>query len=194
MTDKEFKANRVKIIAKQDRNSLGPWTLAVKKKHDYTCDNCLMKDKKYVAHHLDGFVNFPKLRKDIDNGVCLCVECHIDFHELYGMGHNTKEEYLEFKSMNIPKKILETKDRPIIQLHLFSRKEIKKYNSISDVVIQTGLKYNHILFCCIDMMSHKSMSWWQFYNDNLEEIINKIENRAKKLNHSYPLWRTRPID
>ena len=192
MTDKEFKANRAKIIAKQDRNTLGPWTTAVKKKYNYTCDNCQMKDKKYVAHHLQGFVNFPKLRKDVNNGVCLCTDCHIDFHELYGMGHNTLEEYLEFKSMDIPKIILETKNRAVVQLHLFTLEKINIYNSISEVVTRTGLKYNRILFCCIDEMSHCNSYWWQFFDNNLVDIKNKIENRVKK--NGYPMGIKKPID
>jgi hypothetical protein len=49
-----------------------------------------------VAHHLDGWDNFKKKRFFVKNGVTLCESCHIEFHELYGFGDNTKNQFYEY--------------------------------------------------------------------------------------------------
>ena len=49
------------------------------------------------SHHLDGYDWCKERRIDINNGVCLCENCHKEFHKIYGYGNNTKEQYIEFK-------------------------------------------------------------------------------------------------
>lgn len=60
------------------------------------CDVCGSK-QKLAAHHLNNFADHPELRTDINNGVCLCAKCHIEFHKVYSKKYNTKEQYLAFK-------------------------------------------------------------------------------------------------
>lgn len=52
-----------------------------------------------VAHHLENYKNNEDLRLDTNNGVCLCEQCHKEFHKW--MGGNkiecTKEDYITFK-------------------------------------------------------------------------------------------------
>lgn len=51
------------------------------------------------AHHLNAWASFPQERYDVENGVCLCQNCHDRFHDTYGKGKNTKEQFYEFKSL-----------------------------------------------------------------------------------------------
>ena len=55
------------------------WSLAVRKRDDYTCQWCGRQDKRNHAHHIvskgSGCGNFATY--DIRNGICLCYRCHI---------------------------------------------------------------------------------------------------------------------
>lgn len=71
------------------------WSQEVKRRDFYTCAVC-GKQGGLNSHHLNGWNAYPDQRYDIDNGVTLCVEHHDDFHEKYGKGHNTKEQFDEY--------------------------------------------------------------------------------------------------
>ena len=64
------------------RESLGykNWRKSVFERDDYTCQFCGRKDKGLNAHHIKRFVDYPTLRLDVDNGLTLCEECHINIH------------------------------------------------------------------------------------------------------------------
>ena len=72
------------------------WRGAVFAKDNWTCQKCRKKGGKLVSHHLHNFADFPKLRTSIENGITLCKKCHIEFHRIYGLKNNTKEELKEF--------------------------------------------------------------------------------------------------
>jgi len=46
--------------------------------------------KKRVAHHLNHASYFIDERFDVDNGVCLCEECHIQFHNNFKRNNRVK--------------------------------------------------------------------------------------------------------
>jgi transcription elongation factor Elf1 len=73
------------------------WTYDVLAKATFTCDKCGQKGGNLCAHHLNGFNKFPEQRFDPENGVCLCSACHDAFHDTYGRGDNTVDQYKEFK-------------------------------------------------------------------------------------------------
>jgi hypothetical protein len=91
-------------LTDDDRQEIGrydegynKWRRAVYLKDGFKCV-CCKSDKRgtFVAHHLDGYANFPEKRTDVDNGVTLCVSCHKDFHRQFGYGLNTSEQFNTF--------------------------------------------------------------------------------------------------
>lgn len=71
------------------------WRKKVHEKFGWKCVVCNSNDK-LVAHHLDGFNAYPKLRFEVENGVTICDSHHKEFHSEYGYGNNTKEQFEEY--------------------------------------------------------------------------------------------------
>lgn len=63
------------------------------------CDVVFSVDFTAHAHHLNSWVSNIEQRYDLNNGAVLCNYCHGDFHEQYGYGYNTKEQYYQFKQI-----------------------------------------------------------------------------------------------
>lgn len=85
-----------------DRRSLPEikeWLKAVLRQHNYTCNLCGKRGGKLAAHHLNGYNWAIDQRTEVDNGVPLCPPCHKEFHDEYGLGNNTTEQYEEFKKL-----------------------------------------------------------------------------------------------
>lgn len=66
------------------------WSKKILEIHNFTCVKCYKRGTKLDAHHLDGYRNNTEKRELISNGVCLCKNCHKDYHSIYGI-KNTKE-------------------------------------------------------------------------------------------------------
>lgn len=75
------------------------WAQEVKRRDHFTCVICGRKGVALNSHHLNAWADYPAERYDMDNGVCLCQDCHNEFHEIYGKGKNTRTQYEEFKSI-----------------------------------------------------------------------------------------------
>lgn len=73
------------------------WTYDVLAKANFTCDKCSVRGGNLQAHHLNAFNAYPDQRFDVNNGVCLCKDCHDAFHSKFGKGHNSREQYEDFK-------------------------------------------------------------------------------------------------
>jgi hypothetical protein len=76
------------------------WRKNVFERDKYTCQCCSHVGCELEAHHKDGYAWCVDKRTDIDNGATLCKKCHDNFHEKYGKGKNTKEQYDEFINRN----------------------------------------------------------------------------------------------
>ena len=81
-----------------DRNNrkLQKWGTKVKKRDSKKCVIC-GSNKNLNAHHLNGYHWDIENRDNVDNGVTLCEACHHGFHDIYGRGGNTKEQFKEFE-------------------------------------------------------------------------------------------------
>ena len=60
------------------------------------------RQKHMVAHHLDHASYFPNERFDINNGITLCYECHMNFHNNFKRSYRqkcTKYDFENFKTL-----------------------------------------------------------------------------------------------
>lgn len=57
------------------------WKRAVRLRDDYTCQRCGVQQPYIHAHHIAPRGRRPDLIHDVDNGMCLCFECHRYVHE-----------------------------------------------------------------------------------------------------------------
>jgi len=58
-------------------------------RRDKKCQIC-DSIKKRQAHHINSALYFPKERFDINNGICLCLECHKQFHNNFKRSYRQK--------------------------------------------------------------------------------------------------------
>lgn len=72
------------------------WVKQVYKRDNYTCQCCGERGRKLNAHHLDSYNWCIDKRTDVNNGVTLCENCHNNFHNIYGRGNNTKQQFEEW--------------------------------------------------------------------------------------------------
>ena len=73
---------------KERRNSqYKNWRIDVFKRDDFTCQDCGYRNgdgtvrKDLNAHHIVRWIDSIELRYEIDNGMTLCVPCHIKEHQ-----------------------------------------------------------------------------------------------------------------
>ncbi len=91
------------LLSKRTSQEYKEWRNAVYAKDWYTCQCCgaYGDNIEKNAHHIKNFSEYPEFEYDIDNGICLCAECHHiksknSFHNIYGTTHNTPEQLEEY--------------------------------------------------------------------------------------------------
>lgn len=77
------------------------WRKFVFNRDLYTCQCCGVRNGcgKYVrleAHHIKNWKDNPEDRFDVNNGITLCIKCHLLFHSSYGKKNTNREQLLEF--------------------------------------------------------------------------------------------------
>ena len=64
------------------------WRNSVFKRDKYACIECKQIGNKLEAHHKAPYSLFPHLRFEVNNGITVCKNCHIEIHkaaiELFG--------------------------------------------------------------------------------------------------------------
>lgn len=71
------------------------WRQAVTKRFNRTCA-ITGKKSRLVVHHLYSWNAYPDKRYNITNGILLHREVHKSFHNQYGYGNNTEEQFSQF--------------------------------------------------------------------------------------------------
>lgn len=72
------------------------WRREVYKRDNWSCQCCNYKGRDINAHHIKSFTRFPELQFDVSNGITLCINCHKEFHHLYGTRKFTSDDLYEF--------------------------------------------------------------------------------------------------
>lgn len=83
-------------INRRSTNMERQWRKSVFERDKYTCRACGQVGGNLNAHHLFGYVTYPTLRFEIDNGITLCKSCHETFHKWAGWGNKGKCTRQEF--------------------------------------------------------------------------------------------------
>lgn len=58
------------------------WRKKIFSKFNYTCQICGIRGGQLSAHHIKEWALYPELRYDVENGQCLCYDCHMELHGL----------------------------------------------------------------------------------------------------------------
>ena len=58
----------------------GLWRKYVLERDNYTCQECGEYFTSNCVHHIKSYIDYPKLRLDISNGITLCENCHKNKH------------------------------------------------------------------------------------------------------------------
>ena len=60
------------------------------------CVCCGKEIREMQLHHLNSRNKYPEQTFDEDNVIIICKDCHKKFHDEYGYGNNTKEQFEKF--------------------------------------------------------------------------------------------------
>lgn len=81
----------------RNSSSMVIWRKAVFERDKYSCQKCGDdRGGNLRAHHIKNFATNESLRTDVNNGITLCENCHIEFHHVYGNRHNNEFQLYEW--------------------------------------------------------------------------------------------------
>ena len=93
-----YKITKTNVERQDDRSypEYEEWRIKVFERDKYICQFCGQLGGALQAHHIEGYVNNPRLRTVLSNGICLCKKHHNNFHSLYGKKINTRAQLYQF--------------------------------------------------------------------------------------------------
>lgn len=75
------------------------WSLKIKQRSNYICECCHRKDKALNSAHIIGRAN-RTLRWDLENGLCLCVACHMAYDQHKPLAFHIRENIIGEERIN----------------------------------------------------------------------------------------------
>lgn len=75
------------------------WVKACMERDNFTCQKTGQRGGDLQVHHINNFADYPELRTSIENGITLSKQSHREFHKIYGVKNNTKEQLIEFLNL-----------------------------------------------------------------------------------------------
>ena len=79
----------------KDRPLDEAWSLIIRGRVGNKCELCGETNKRLHAHHWVGR-RYKATRWLLDNGICLCHQCHQDIHDLPGFKHDVIKKKLGY--------------------------------------------------------------------------------------------------
>lgn len=82
------------------------WRKNVLNRDKYKCQCCGNDTKTLNTHHIYNYKDYKQLRYETHNGIVLCEDCHIEFHNLFERRYNDLNQLICFfnrKKVDIPK-------------------------------------------------------------------------------------------
>ena len=156
---------------------------------NHTCQCCgKVCNGDIEVHHLDGYDWCKERRTDDTNGICLCSTCHKAFHNKFGYGGNTKQQYEEWigHAINDLKKydgILPTTRA------IYSYEEDKIYKSAEEYVLSkrpNAKHFGNVYEICNKKIGHTLYGNHLFWLDEYENMPKEnILNIVIPKNRSY---------
>ena len=156
---------------------------------NYTCQ-CCKKHKSELdcelnVHHLDSYNWCKDKRIDDENGITLCENCHKNFHNRYGRGDNTKEQFEEWLGYTI--ELLKYNGEIIPTRQVYCYEENKIYKSVDEFCITHALKSNSSTYkVCNKEKKHVTVKgvhvFWhdEYLKMTQEEIESRINYRPPR--------------
>ena len=92
LTDKERRKNQSRtsdFLCKE-------WRIEVFERDKFICQKCFQKGKYLNAHHIKNWADNIESRYVLPNGISLCMDCHNEFHSIYGYKNTNEEQISEF--------------------------------------------------------------------------------------------------
>ena len=146
---------------------------AVMKRDHYMCVVCGSKKELHV-HHLNSFSSDKDNRINPENGVCLCEDCHIRFHSIYGKNDNTKEQFEDFTHIFDKDYSCDFSLSSLRKVVLLNTGEI--YNTVKECAEDLGIDGRRIYEVC----NHVKYSVNDYHFMFLEEYENTPKNQLHK--------------
>lgn len=128
---------------------------------NYTCQCCGKKISNPEVHHLDSYDWCIDKRTDIENGICLCSDCHSNFHVNYGWGNNTRAQFEEWIGKNFSLVSNNIEISPTKRVYCIE--ENLMYNSARDFAYIHNCETSNIYSCCNHKYDNKNLTVLGFH-------------------------------